>query len=117
MPFPGADLVARLVDSVLALPSFLITLAFTFLYGSAGVAAALFGGFPPIVTSPLGVILAEVPRAGRGDPVEGQPVAAVEHQREHDLGGGDNRGGGQVEGGARAGAIDGIGRRLLRQTR
>lgn len=60
VPFPGSDLVAKLVDSVLALPSFLITLAFTFLYGSAGVAAAVLGSFPPIVTSPLGVILAEV---------------------------------------------------------
>jgi 2-aminoethylphosphonate transport system permease protein len=52
---------------VLALPSFLITLAFTFLYGSAGVLQALVhavGGpgaqLPPILTSPLGVILAEI---------------------------------------------------------
>jgi 2-aminoethylphosphonate transport system permease protein len=60
VPFPGATLVARLVDSVLALPSFLITLAFTFLYGRSGVAAAVFGGMPPILTSPLGVILAEI---------------------------------------------------------
>lgn len=59
VPFPGAELVGRLIDSVLALPSFLITLAFTFLYGRAGVAAALFGAFPPILTTPLGVILAE----------------------------------------------------------
>jgi 2-aminoethylphosphonate transport system permease protein len=60
VPFPGATLVARLVDSVLALPSFLITLAFTFLYGRSGVAAAVFGGMPPILTTPLGVILAEI---------------------------------------------------------
>ena len=36
VPFPGAQLVGRLIDTVLALPSFLITLAFTFLYGTAG---------------------------------------------------------------------------------
>jgi 2-aminoethylphosphonate transport system permease protein len=67
VPFPGAGLVARLIDTVLALPSFLITLAFTFLYGSAGVLQAVFHGvagpgaaLPPILTSPLGVILAEI---------------------------------------------------------
>ena len=36
VPFPGSQLVGRLIDTVLALPSFLITLAFTFLYGTAG---------------------------------------------------------------------------------
>ena len=67
VPFPGAGLVARLIDTVLALPSFLITLAFTFLYGSAGVLQALITSvagpgatLPPILTSPLGVILAEI---------------------------------------------------------
>lgn len=67
VPFPGAGLAARLIDTVLALPSFLITLAFTFLYGTAGVLRALVtavGGaearVPPILTSPLGVILAEI---------------------------------------------------------
>ena len=35
-PFPGAGLVARLIDTFIALPTFLVTLAFTFLYGSAG---------------------------------------------------------------------------------
>lgn len=60
VPFPGAVLVARLVDSVLALPSFLITLAFTFLYGRSGVAAAVLGEMPPILTTPLGVVLAEI---------------------------------------------------------
>ncbi len=66
VPFPGSGLVARLIDTVLALPSFLITLAFTFLYGSAGVLAAGLHGIagpgaqlPAILTSPLGVILAE----------------------------------------------------------
>jgi 2-aminoethylphosphonate transport system permease protein len=37
VPFPGAGLVSRLVDTLLAFPSFLIALAFTFLYGTAGV--------------------------------------------------------------------------------
>ncbi|HTF53437.1 MAG TPA: 2-aminoethylphosphonate ABC transporter permease subunit [Pseudonocardia sp.] len=67
VPFPGAGLVARLIDTVLALPSFLITLAFTFLYGSAGVLQAVITSvagpgatLPPILTSPLGVILAEI---------------------------------------------------------
>jgi 2-aminoethylphosphonate transport system permease protein len=67
VPFPGAGIVARLIDTVLALPSFLITLAFTLLYGSAGVLSALVHGvagpdaqLPPILTSPLGVILAEI---------------------------------------------------------
>lgn len=55
VPFPGATLLARLVDMVLAFPSFLIALAFTFLYGGAGV----FGtaGF---LYSPWGVLLAEI---------------------------------------------------------
>lgn len=43
VPFPGARTLSRLVDTVLAFPSFLIALAFTFLYGSAGVFGA--GGF------------------------------------------------------------------------
>nr|WP_225440393.1 2-aminoethylphosphonate ABC transporter permease subunit [Amycolatopsis eburnea] len=55
VPFPGARTLSRLVDTVLAFPSFLIALAFTFLYGSAGVFGA--GGF---LYSPWGVLLAEV---------------------------------------------------------
>ncbi|MBB5960010.1 ABC-type Fe3+ transport system permease subunit [Saccharothrix tamanrassetensis] len=44
-PFPGVRAISRLVDVVLAFPSFLIALAFTFLYGSAGVLnAALASG-------------------------------------------------------------------------
>ena len=67
VPFPGNGPIARLIDTVLALPSFLITLAFTFLYGGAGVLAAMLHAvvgpgavLPPILTSPLGVILAEI---------------------------------------------------------
>ncbi len=36
-PFPGAPLVAQVIDTFIALPTFLVTLAFTFLYGSAGI--------------------------------------------------------------------------------
>ncbi|WP_051341233.1 2-aminoethylphosphonate ABC transporter permease subunit [Pseudonocardia spinosispora] len=65
VPFPGARLVGRLIDSVLALPSFLITLAFTFLYGSAGVLSSVVAGLgggrmPALLTTPWGVVLAEV---------------------------------------------------------
>jgi 2-aminoethylphosphonate transport system permease protein len=67
VPFPGNHLVGRLIDTVLALPSFLITLAFTFLYGTAGavnaaIAGATGGGAPAIdfLYTPAGVIAAEV---------------------------------------------------------
>lgn len=65
VPFPGSRLVARMIDTVLALPSFLITLAFTFLYGSAGAvnsAIAAITGERPLhfLTTPWGVILAEI---------------------------------------------------------
>jgi len=67
VPFPGAPLVARLIDTFIALPTFLVTLAFTFLYGSAGILnGALTQGFgfaePPVhfLYTAWGVILAEV---------------------------------------------------------
>ncbi|OAT68624.1 2-aminoethylphosphonate transporter permease [Mycobacteroides immunogenum] len=66
VPFPGSELVGRLIDTVLTLPSFLITLAFTFLYGTAGAVnaaiAAISGGSRPLgfLSSPTGVILAEI---------------------------------------------------------
>ncbi len=67
VPFPGAKIVARLIETFIALPTFLAALAFTFLYGSAGVLNELlmqaFGlARPPVdfLYSPLGVILAEV---------------------------------------------------------
>jgi 2-aminoethylphosphonate transport system permease protein len=66
VPFPGSKVVGRLIDTVLALPSFLITLAFTFLYGSAGavnsLVANISGGSRPLdfLTTPTGVILAEI---------------------------------------------------------
>ncbi|MFI5498969.1 2-aminoethylphosphonate ABC transporter permease subunit [Nocardia asteroides] len=67
VPFPGSGVVGRLIDTILTLPSFLITLAFTFLYGTAGAVNALLaeltGATQPVVdflTTPLGVILAEI---------------------------------------------------------
>ncbi len=62
VPFPGSGIVARLIDTILAFPSFLIALAFTFLYGSAGIVNAAVGGHPldGFLYSPWCVILAEV---------------------------------------------------------
>jgi 2-aminoethylphosphonate transport system permease protein len=67
VPFPGSHLVGRLIDTVLALPSFLITLAFTFLYGTAGAVNAAItgvsGGGSPMLNflyTPAGVIAAEI---------------------------------------------------------
>jgi len=66
-PFPGAGFVAQVIDTFIALPTFLVTLAFTFLYGSAGILnGALTSGLglehPPVdfLYSAWGVILAEV---------------------------------------------------------
>jgi 2-aminoethylphosphonate transport system permease protein len=67
VPFPGSRVVGRLIDTVLALPSFLITLAFTFLYGTAGAFNALYkdvsGSDEPLLNflnTPAGVIAAEI---------------------------------------------------------
>lgn len=67
VPFPGSRLVGRLVDTVLALPSFLVTLAFTFLYGTAGAVNAAIAGITgdhgPVLDflyTPVGVIAAEI---------------------------------------------------------
>jgi 2-aminoethylphosphonate transport system permease protein len=66
-PFPGARFVAQVIDTFIALPTFLVTLAFTFLYGSAGALnGALTQGLgldhPPVdfLYTAWGVILAEV---------------------------------------------------------
>jgi 2-aminoethylphosphonate transport system permease protein len=53
VPFPGVGVLARLIDTFIALPTFLVALAFTFLYGSAGVLngalmAALHLPLPPL---------------------------------------------------------------------
>jgi len=67
VPFPGVRLVARLIDTIIALPTFLVALAFTFIYGSAGlVNGALMqlqgSHVPPLdfLYSIWGVVLAEI---------------------------------------------------------
>ncbi|EHI1796676.1 TPA: 2-aminoethylphosphonate ABC transporter permease subunit [Salmonella enterica subsp. enterica] len=67
IPFPGSELIGRVVDTFIALPTFLITLAFTFIYGSAGLLngtlMSLFAfELPPVdfLYSMQGVILAEI---------------------------------------------------------
>jgi 2-aminoethylphosphonate transport system permease protein len=67
VPFPGARSLARLIDTFIALPTFLVALAFTFIYGSAGVLNTTLmqvtgATAPPVefLYSPWGVILAEV---------------------------------------------------------
>lgn len=67
IPFPGARFVGRVIDMIIALPTFLMTLAFTFVYGSAGLfngllASAFHLEQPPVdfLYSQWGVILAEV---------------------------------------------------------
>jgi len=66
-PFPGSRLVARVIETYIALPTFLAALALTFLYGSAGILneglMALIGSKTAPVNflySPWGVILAEM---------------------------------------------------------
>jgi 2-aminoethylphosphonate transport system permease protein len=67
VPFPGRAFAARLIETFIALPTFLVALAFTFFYGSAGVVneglMQLTGApLPPLdfLYSAWGVILAEV---------------------------------------------------------
>lgn len=59
VPFPGARVISGLVDAMLALPSFLVALSFTFIYGSAGVLGSLVGD-SAFLTTPWAVILAEI---------------------------------------------------------
>ncbi|SBV02088.1 2-aminoethylphosphonate transport system permease protein [Streptomyces sp. Ncost-T6T-1] len=67
VPFPGGKAVARFVDVFLSFPSFLITLAMLFIYGSVGMANGLWtdvtgaadGPFH-FLTTPWGVLLAEI---------------------------------------------------------
>ncbi|WP_369308979.1 2-aminoethylphosphonate ABC transporter permease subunit [Providencia rettgeri] len=67
VPFPGSRFITQVIDTFIALPTFLITLSFTFIYGSAGLLnGALIAMFdfelPPIdfLYSVNGVILAEI---------------------------------------------------------
>ncbi|MEU3838965.1 2-aminoethylphosphonate ABC transporter permease subunit [Streptomyces sp. NPDC028635] len=55
VPFPGAQAAARFIDVYLSFPSFLITLALLFIYGTTGIVGSL-----PFLTTPWGVLLAEV---------------------------------------------------------
>ncbi|WP_433856454.1 2-aminoethylphosphonate ABC transporter permease subunit [Streptomyces kronopolitis] len=67
VPFPGGRALSRFIDLFLAFPSFLITLALLFLYGSAGMANGLWTDVTGAAHGPLnflhtpwGVLLAEV---------------------------------------------------------
>lgn len=67
VPFPGAKAVARFIDVFLSFPSFLITLALLFIYGTVGMANGLWtdvlGGTEGpfhFLTTPWGVLLAEI---------------------------------------------------------
>lgn len=67
VPFPGARVIARLIDTFIALPTFLVALAFTFIYGSAGLINQSLMEFMHLKLPPLeflysqwGVILAEI---------------------------------------------------------
>jgi 2-aminoethylphosphonate transport system permease protein len=67
VPIPGGRLIARLIDTFIALPTFLVALAFTFIYGSAGLLNMTLMSVtgqaqPPVdfLYSVWGVILAEV---------------------------------------------------------
>jgi 2-aminoethylphosphonate transport system permease protein len=66
-PFPGASIIARMIDTFIALPTFLVALAFTFIYGSAGMLneslmALMRRDLPPVdfLYSQWGVILSEI---------------------------------------------------------
>ncbi|MFJ8870139.1 2-aminoethylphosphonate ABC transporter permease subunit [Streptomyces sp. NPDC102473] len=67
VPFPGARAVARFIDVFLSFPSFLITLALLFVYGTAGMANGIWTGVTGgpdgpfhFLTTPWGVLLAEI---------------------------------------------------------
>ncbi|HHT0319258.1 TPA: 2-aminoethylphosphonate ABC transporter permease subunit [Raoultella planticola] len=67
IPFPGSQLISRVIDTFIALPTFLITLAFTFIYGSAGLLNGTLMSLFDFVLPPVdflysiqGVILAEI---------------------------------------------------------
>ncbi|MET7501220.1 2-aminoethylphosphonate ABC transporter permease subunit [Streptomyces microflavus] len=67
VPFPGSKAVARFIDVFLSFPSFLITLALLFIYGSVGMANGAWTGVTGaaegpfhFLTTPWGVLLAEI---------------------------------------------------------
>ncbi|MFF1506191.1 2-aminoethylphosphonate ABC transporter permease subunit [Streptomyces sp. NPDC058326] len=67
VPFPGGKAVSKFIDVFLSFPSFLITLALLFLYGTVGMANGVWTdvtGDPSgpfrFLTTPWGVLLAEI---------------------------------------------------------
>ncbi|MCX5013764.1 2-aminoethylphosphonate ABC transporter permease subunit [Streptomyces sp. NBC_00555] len=67
VPFPGARAVAKFIDVFLSFPSFLITLALLFIYGTVGMANGVWTDFTGaadgpfhFLTTPWGVLLAEI---------------------------------------------------------
>ncbi|MEU3459832.1 2-aminoethylphosphonate ABC transporter permease subunit [Streptomyces sp. NPDC006733] len=67
VPFPGGKALSRFIDVFLAFPSFLITLALLFVYGTAGMANGLWtdatgaaSGPVDFLHTPWGVLLAEI---------------------------------------------------------
>ncbi|MFD7444646.1 2-aminoethylphosphonate ABC transporter permease subunit [Streptomyces sp. NPDC059909] len=67
VPFPGGRAVAKFIDVFLSFPSFLITLALLFVYGTVGMANGLWtdvtgasSGPFHFLTTPWGVLLAEI---------------------------------------------------------
>jgi 2-aminoethylphosphonate transport system permease protein len=67
VPFRGSREIARFIDTFIALPTFLMAIAFTFIYGSAGVLNSFLmditgSHLPPVdfVYSMGGVVLAEI---------------------------------------------------------
>jgi 2-aminoethylphosphonate transport system permease protein len=59
VPFPGAGAVARVIDTVVAFPSFLITLSLAFLYGGAGLLTSPFG-LPDLTGTWWALVVAEI---------------------------------------------------------
>ncbi|MFE9843512.1 2-aminoethylphosphonate ABC transporter permease subunit [Streptomyces goshikiensis] len=67
VPFPGAKGVAKFIDVFLSFPSFLITLALLFIYGTVGMANGVWSGLTGATEGPFhflattwGVLLAEI---------------------------------------------------------
>ncbi|MFD7088133.1 2-aminoethylphosphonate ABC transporter permease subunit [Streptomyces sp. NPDC059896] len=67
VPFPGSRAVARFIDVFLSFPSFLITLALLFIYGTVGMVNGAWtdltgaaSGPVAFLTTPWGVLLAEI---------------------------------------------------------
>lgn len=67
VPFPGSRAVARFIDVFLSFPSFLITLALLFVYGTVGMVNGVWtdvtgaaSGPVQFLTTPWGVLLAEI---------------------------------------------------------